>query len=497
MKKYLACALALALSLSLLACQNLTSSSSAILEATVSAAQVEAEVTTADALKLEKTSELEPQYVTENQIPYVIWNEIPEANRYKVLIKRESQGKASLVVTDDLRVEVFPGEEVSYQIIPLSSDGTELTELASEALLVEHIVKGKLGGVKSWLRPDQNYSYRSKNEFPEGLYWSAELADEIVAWLNKTYSKEYLLSGHIAEPGAKNEWLAPMTPEDRVQGEWEGNGLDCVGFVNGFFYLYTQAFAGEDYRVLDREMDESYGVYGCPTAPTAALAYTEHLVIKPNLGGTFADETQIRPGDMIMSRDHSWIVSDEGEGLKSKIWEYEDMRGFSRHRTLESIQTNSPDNPHDYWMTTIANPLESYGKIQVLAVNQAGETISGGRYVLKDLYGRTLALEDEGTQVYLYRPDGDDFFKKIFTMDETDEFYDDEASFTLEDEADTLNRVIGGSYVLEEMQAPFGYKTQPAISIEISPGEEQLLKLVYTKDLRELDSPSATAAKLE
>lgn len=493
MKKHLACTLVLALSLSLLACQNLTSSSSVILESQGSEVRVEADAkaTTTAALNLEKIPELNPQFITENNIPYVVWNEIPEADRYKVFIKRVSQSKASLIVTDDLRVEVYPGEEVSYQIFPLSSDGTELTELVSEPLLVEHIVKDKLGGVKTWLRPDKNYSFRSKNEFSEGLYWSADLADEIVAWLNKTYSKEYLLSGHIAEPGAKNEWLAPMTPEDRVQGEWEGNGLDCVGFVNGFYYLYTQAFAGEDYRVLDREMDESYGVYGCPTAPTAALAYTEHLVIKPSLGGTFADESQIRPGDMIMSRDHSWIVSDEGDGLKSRIWEYEDMGGFSRHRTLESIQTNNPNNPHDYWMTTIANPLESYGKIQLLTVNQAGEAVSGGTYVLKDLYGRTLALEDEGAQVNLYRPDGAEFFNKIFTMDETDEFYDDKASFTLEDEVDTLNRVIGGSYVLEEIQAPLGYKSQSDISIEISPGEEQVLKLVYTKDLREIDSPSA------
>lgn len=493
MRKYSTFILALAIGISLVACQNVALSSSVELKSDSSEAMINNAVI--KALSDEESYKLDPRFAIENQRPFIVWNELPGAEQYKVIIKRKTPNKSSTKITKDTRIDVFPGEEVAYQLIPLAHGGQEMTEYASELLDVEYIVKGKLGGVKAWLRPDFNYSYRSTNEFPEGLYWSGDLADEILAWLNKTYSTEYLLSGHIAEidPSSK-KWLAPMTPADRRQGEWEGNGLDCVGFVNGFYYLYTQALAGENYTNLDHDMSKSYGVYACPTAPTATLGYYSHIVLKPSLAGGFADESHIRPGDMIMSRDHSWIVSDEGSGLKSKIWEYEEMYGFSRHRTLESIQKHHPDNPHDYWITTIANPLESYGKIKILAVNQAGEAVSGGDYVLKDTYERTLALEDKGSFVELYRPDGDGFFKKIFTMDETDEFYDDEAKFSLLNHETTLHRVIGGKYILEEIQTPYGYKALQSVSIDISPGEEKVVRLVYTKNLLEpVSTPGKTA----
>ena len=90
-----------------------------------------------------------------------------------------------------------------------------------------------------------------------------------------------------------------------------------------------------------------------------------------------------------------------------------------------------------------------------------------------------MALEDQGTSVELYRPGGDDFFKKIFTTDETDEFYNDDSSFALPNAEKTLNRVIGGRYILEEIITPEGYEALESVSIEISPGEGKVIFLVY------------------
>ncbi len=410
MKRILSYALSVILLLSLFGCREKELASSS----NTKSGGIEAETKAADVEEIESISRLIPRYVIKNNRPYIIWDEIVEADKYKVSVKRESQAEPYVEITTDNEVDVFPGETVAYQVIPLAADGGEMTVYVSDPLEVKYTVMDGPGGVEEWVRPDNYYSYRSKNEFPEGLYWSPELAHEIASWLKEVYTTEYLLSGHIAEIDRESgEWLAPMTPDDRVQGEWEGNGLDCVGFVNGFYYLYTQAFAGEDYKVMDRDMDETYGVFGCPTAPTAALAYTPHIVIKPTLGGSYADESHIRPGDMGMTRDHSWIISDEGTGFESKLWEYEHVNGFSGHRTIESVKEYSPDNPYDYWMTTIANPMESYGKIRIFAVDEAGRAVEGGSYRLKDLYDRTMALEDQGTSVELYRPGGDVFLRRF------------------------------------------------------------------------------------
>lgn len=476
MTRILSCALTVMMLLSLFGCEEKELSASFILESSETVTEIQA----ADIEVTEQISKLVPRYIIENNRPYISWNEIDEADKYKVTVKRESQTKPYVEITTDREIDVFPGETVSYQVVPLAADGREMTEHVSDTLEVNYTVMDGPGGIEEWVRPDNYYSYRSKNEFPIGLYWSHELAHEIASWLKEVYTTEYLLGGYIAEIDQESgEWLAPMTPGDRVQPEWVGTGLDCVGFVNGFYYLYTQAFAGEDYKKMDVEMDETYGVYGSLKAPTATLAYLSYIVIKPALAGSYADASHIRPGDICESRDHAWIVSDEGEGFESKLWEYEHVNGFSGHRTIESVKEYSPDNPYDYWTTVIANPLESYGKIKISAVDESGHAVAGGSYRLKDLYDRTMALEDKGTSVELYRPDGDEFVNKSYTMDESDEFYDEASSFVLPEGETSINRVIGGRYVLEEIMTPEGYEGLESVSIEISPGEEKVIFLVY------------------
>ncbi|HZK09762.1 MAG TPA: hypothetical protein VFD08_01705 [Clostridia bacterium] len=428
----------------------------------------------------EQVNKLIPRYIEKNNRPYVIWNEVIDADQYRVSIKRESKAQPSYKTIRDRQIEVFPGETVFYQISPLTKDGKEMTDYLSDPLEVNYTIKGGYGGVEDWVRPDGFHTHRAKKEFPEGMYWSTTLADEITSWIKETYSTQYLLGGHIAEIDRESgEWIAPISPSRRVDPQYEGSGLDCVGFVNGFYYLYTQAFAGEDYKEMDLVMDETYGVYGSPFAPLAALGYSSHIVIKPSLGGSYADKWHIRPGDINESDDHAWLISHQGDGFDSKIWEYEYMNGFSDHRTAESIRHDSADNPHEYWAAAISNPLESYGKIKILALDKEGNPVEGGTYRLMDSYNRTMALEDQGSVVELYRPNGDDFFNLIFARGESKDFYDEESTFTMLEAQTSLYRVIGGRYILEEIMPPEGYMGLEPISIEIAPGEEKVIYLEY------------------
>ena len=205
------------------------------------------------------------RYVEENNLPYITWDEVNEASFYKVLIERSSKGYPVYERIKGREIAVFPGEKTLYQIIPIDADGREMVEYISEPLEVIYTIKEGFGGVEEWQRPDGYYSHRGKKEFPEGIYWSPALAEEVKTWMLKTYSSDYLLWGHIAEIDPESGiWIAPITPERRLEPEDYGNGLDCVGFVNGFYYLYTLAFAGEDYRVIDLPTDRNHGVYGSP-----------------------------------------------------------------------------------------------------------------------------------------------------------------------------------------------------------------------------------------
>lgn len=427
-------------------------------------------------------SKLIPSYVQENNLPYITWDEVEEASFYKILIDLNSQGYPYYERSKDRKVAVFPGENTLYQIIPIGADGKEMTEYISDPLEVSYTIKEGFGGVEPWQRPDGYDSHRGAKEFPQGIYWSSSLAEEIKTWMQKTYSSNYLLWGHIAEIDPQTDrWIAPISPDRRLEPEYFGKGLDCVGFVNGFYYLYTMAFAGQDYRVMNLNMDETYGVYGSPYTPLGDIAYMPHIVIKPSLEGNYADEFHIRPGDINESDDHAWIVSDEGEGFESKIWEYEYINGFSAERSIKDLNDDSPDNPHDYWISGIANPLESYSKITIVARDEEEKPIEGGGYRLIDLFGRSMALEDKGGQVELYRPGGEEFFYLLFIKGEANGFYDQESFFTLAGKETILSRVIGGRYILEELEAPQGYKNLKPISFTIVPGEEKIINLQYEK----------------
>ncbi len=460
-------------------CRGVEASASSSLEMH-KAVNEEGQVKESEASQAQK---LIPRYIQENNLPYITWDEVNEASFYKVLIERSSKGYPVYERIKGREIAVFPGEKTLYQIIPIDANGREMLDYISEPLEVSYTIKEGFGGVEEWQRPDGYNSHRGKKEFSEGIFWSPVLAEEIKTWMLKTYSSNYLLWGHIAEIDAESGiWIAPITPQRRLEPEDYGNGLDCVGFVNGFYYLYTLAFAGEDYRVMDLPMDRTHGVYGSPYTPLGDLGYSSHIVIKPTISGYYADEFHIRPGDINESDDHAWIVSHEGDGLDSHIWEYEYIKGFSSSRRVKDLTNFSPEQPYNYWISAIANPLESYSKIKIIAVDEENKPVEGGSFRLMDLYGRTMALEDQGGQVELYRPEGEEFFYKLFVHDETNEFYDEEASFTTLGGETSLTRVIGGRYILEELTTPQGYKALESVSITINPGEEDTIYLQYKKE---------------
>lgn len=425
-------------------------------------------------------SPIEVVYIRERNIPYITWEEFPGADGYRVEI---SYSTRELLVSEDVsqrKICVVPGDEVSYRVIPLEK-GEELRDYASSPLLISYSVKEGFGGVEAWQRPDGIYSYRGKKEFSSENFWAPLLAKEIQTWMRETYSDDYLLWGHIAEIDPSSDlWLAPRSPELRLEPEDWGNGLDCVGFVNGFYYLYTMAFAGEDYTIMDQDMDETHGVYGSPYSPLADYGYSDKLVIKPSFDGSYADPNHIRPGDINESHDHAWLVSHDGEGLEAKIWEYEYESGFSDSKSLGELK-GMTDLPYDYWISGIGNPLESYSRLLISALDEEGRNLSGGEYRLKDLFGRTLALSQEDYEVLLYRPQGEEFFFDLFTHGQSYDFYDDEATFTSLEEVLSLERLIGGSYILEEISPPAGYLPRGNIEIKIEPGEEKAINLGYKK----------------
>ncbi len=426
-------------------------------------------------------SPIEAIYVRENNLPHIKWEEFSEADSYRVVV---SYSGGDVRISEDVttrKIRLLPGEDVSYQIIPLQ-EGRELLDYASSPLLISYSVGEGFGGVEPWQRPDGTYSHRGVKHFPQGSFWSPYLAEEIKTWLRETYSDDYLLQGHIAEVDYEEDrWIAPISPEKRREPESYGSGLDCVGFVNGFYYLYTMAFAGGDYSLMDQPMDSTPGVYGSPYSPLADVAFSEHLVIKPSLGGSYADVSHIRPGDINESHDHAWLVSHEGQGLDSRIWEYEYLEGFNDSRSLSDL-VQGENLPYDYWISGIANPLEAYSRLELLAENEEGEIIKGGQYRIRDLLGRTLALDQDGKEVLLYRPQGDEFFFNLFIQGDSEEFYDEEAFFTLDQGGASLERLIGGSYYLEELETPRGYQKQRPIEINIEPGEEKLIRLVYKRN---------------
>lgn len=430
----------------------------------------------------EGTLSLIVRYVQENNLPYITWDEIEGAASYKVIIDRDSRRYPTTERMNDLKIAVFPGEKARYQVIPLDAQGSPMENYVSEPLEVSYTIKEGFGGVEEWERPDGYASHRGKKEFPEGTYWSPALAEEVKDWMLKTYGTQYLLWGHIAEINPETGlWMAPISPQRRLEPDEEGKGLDCVGFVNGFYYLYTLAFAGEDYTRMDRVMDETHGVYGSPYTPLGALGFSSHIVIKPTLGGNYADASHIRPGDINESDDHAWIVSHIGQGEESRIWEYEYLHGFYSQRTLSGIKDEETEKPYDYWISGIANPLESYSKIRIFALDEKDRALEGGSYALVDRYQRTLALEDKGEWVELYRPDGEEFFYLLFVKGYGSRFYDADASFHLEKGETTLHRVIGGRYILEELSTPEGYEPLAPIPVDLEPGEEKIIFLRYKK----------------
>lgn len=342
------------------------------------------------------------------------------------------------------------------------------------------------GGMETWTRPDGKTAYRGIADFPQGLSWSRELAEEITQWLSTTYTTEYSLGAHIAEYDENiGAWVAPMTPENRkaIEKNWGIQGLDCVGFVNGFYYLYTLASAGDDYTVMDRAMKETSGVYGNRYSPLADAGFDEDVVIKPSLGGTYADENHIRAGDINESHDHVWIVYESGKGYDARLWEYEPINGFADFRTLRSVQTWTPGQPYDYWLSGIGNPLEDYSEIHIIAMNREQERISGGEYKLVDHYGRSLALEDQNGMANLFRPDGNRFFHKLFDYAETDGFYREDTFGLLNGET-TLKQVIGGRYFLKEVNPPSGYTPSDPIPIDIEPGMLLTIEITYGPEFK-------------
>ena len=277
-------------------------------------------------------------------------------------------------------------------------------------------------------------------------------------------------------------WVAPIDPVNRFVAAPEGQGtenegLDCVGFVNGWYYLYTTAMAGGDYRLLEQDILETGGVYGAHNTPSTRYAFYPWVVIKPAMDGTYADINQIRPGDMHESAYHVWLVSDDGQGLESAIWEYCYEDGFHDQRILfdlpHTLYNDEGTYNTGYRTSTIISTLEQYATINLHSTDAQGRPNDEQMYQIVDAWGNTLNILGSDGNYQAYRPTGEEFFLSGYDAYHNDwKFFNEDSTFHTNNGSATIRNIIGSEYRIFSngiaISEPFTIKPGEMLTIKIN-----------------------------